>query len=255
MTSLKIESLTLSIADKLLCRDLNLKISANECWGLLGRNGVGKTSLIHSIIGIRTIDSGKVLLDSQNISELSRREVAKKIGVLFQDSIETLSATVLETIMLGRHPHVQSRIKDNLDDYALVDSVISELSLSELSDRQLSSLSGGEKQRVAIATLLAQTPNIFLLDEPSNHLDIAFQISVLDTIKSKLYERPASILMATHDINLAARFCDYFVLLLENGGHLQGSKKEVLTAENLSKAYGCKIQSIQTKENTLYYPV
>ena len=255
MTSLKIESLTLSIADKILCRDLNLKISENECWGLLGRNGVGKTSLIHSIIGIGTIDSGQVLLDSQNIGELSRREVAKEIGVLFQDSIETLPATVLETIMLGRHPHVQSRIKDNHNDYAIVDSVISELSLSELSDRQLSSLSGGERQRVAIATLLAQTPNIFLLDEPSNHLDIAFQISVLDTLTSKLHERPASILMATHDINLAARFCDYFVLLLENGGHLQGSKKEVLTAENLSIAYGCEIQSIQTKENTFYYPV
>ena len=104
MTSLKIESLTLSIADKILCRDLNLKISENECWGLLGRNGVGKTSLIHSIIGIGTIDSGQVLLDSQNIGELSRREVAKEIGILFQDSIETLPATVLETIMLGRQP-------------------------------------------------------------------------------------------------------------------------------------------------------
>ena len=255
MTSLKIESLTLSIAGNILCRNLNLKINENECWGLLGRNGVGKTSLIHSIIGIRTIDSGQILLDGQNISELSRRAVAQEIGVLFQDSIETLPATVLETIMLGRHPHVQSRIKDNRNDHAIVDSVISELSLSELRDRELVSLSGGERQRVAIATLLAQTPNIFLLDEPSNHLDIAFQISVLDTLKSKLHERPASILMATHDINLAARFCDYFVLLLENGGHLQGSREEVLTAKNLSKAYGCEIQSIQTKENTLYYPV
>ena len=222
---------------------------------MLGKNGAGKTSLIHSIVGIQASASGQILLNGRNILEIGRGALAKEIGILFQDGIETLPATVLETVMLGRHPHVQSLIRDNEDDLAIANSAISDLSLTQLSNRQLNTLSGGERQRVAIAMLLAQTPNIFLLDEPSNHLDIAFQISLLDIIKSRIGERSASMLMATHDINLAARFCDNFVLLFEDGEHLTGNREEVLTAENLSRAYGCEIQSIPTKANNLFYPV
>lgn len=255
MSSLCIESLSLSIAEKMLCKDLNIRINENECWGLLGRNGAGKTSLIHSIVGIQSITSGRVLLNGKSIQELGRGELAREIGILFQDGIDTLPATVLETVLLGRHPHAQSLIRDNDTDLAIANSAISDLALKDLSERQLDSLSGGEKQRVAIAMLLAQTPNLFLLDEPSNHLDVAFQISLLDIIKSRISERSASMLMATHDINLAARFCDYFILLFEDGEHLTGNKSEVLTAENLTRAYGCEIQSIHSGANTLYYPV
>lgn len=255
MSSLKIQSVTLSIADKILCKELSFQIEQKECWGLLGKNGAGKTSLIHSIAGLRPIDAGDVKLNSSSVYEYSRAELAKEIGILFQNGLETLPATVIETVMLGRHPHVQSMIRDSDEDLQIARQALELFSLSEFSERQIDSLSGGEKQRVAIAMLIAQEPNFFLLDEPSNHLDVAFQFLILQSLKEKLNERNASMLMATHDINLAAKFCDKIVLFLENGEFLSGDKADVLVPENLSRAYGCEIRQIGAEEFTFFYPV
>ncbi|NKB34204.1 MAG: ATP-binding cassette domain-containing protein [Pseudomonadales bacterium] len=255
MSRLEIQSLTLSIAEKLLCKDLSFTIEANECWGLLGKNGAGKTSLIHCIAGLREFDTGEIKLNDRNVAEYSRAELAREIGILFQDGLETLPATVLETVMLGRHPHVQSLFKDSNDDFEITHNALRDFSLTELCHRHLDSLSGGEKQRVAIAMLSAQSPNIFLLDEPSNHLDIAFQVNVLKVLNSTLNKRNASMLMATHDINLASRFCDKFILLFEHGEFLCGDKKEVLNQSNLSRAYDCDIQAIETDKQTLFFPI
>ncbi|MDD9891317.1 MAG: ABC transporter ATP-binding protein [Gammaproteobacteria bacterium] len=255
MSSLKIQSASLTIADKLLYADLSFQIERKEFWGLLGKNGAGKTSLIHCIAGLRSIDSGDVQLNEISVQDYSRAELAREIGILFQDGLETLPATVMETVMLGRHPHVQSMFKDSKDDLEIARHALQQFALTELSERQIDSLSGGEKQRVAIAMLIAQQPNFFLLDEPSNHLDIAFQFSILQQLKAILSARNGSMLMATHDINLAARFCDKIVLLLENGDYLCGDKMEILTPENLSLAYGCEIRQLGEEGLAFFYPV
>ena len=252
MSRIDVQSLNLSTADKVLCRDLSFSLNYRECWGLLGKNGAGKTSLIQSIAGLREFNSGTIKLNDTNIKEFRRSELAREIGILFQDGLETLPSTVLETVMLGRHPHVQSLFKDDSDDIAIAQKALTDFSLQEIQDRQINSLSGGEKQRVAIAMLTTQSPNMYLLDEPSNHLDITYQMDILNTLLRRLTEQNAGMLMATHDINLAARFCKKIILLFENGETLCGSSEEILNQENLSRAYGCEIHKVETDGRSLF---
>ncbi|GJM12304.1 MAG: hypothetical protein DHS20C12_07070 [Pseudohongiella sp.] len=254
MANLQIQSLRLQIADKILCRDLSVQIAENERWGLLGKNGAGKTTLLHSLIGQRHANQGVIQLDGRNVSDLGPRELASKVGILFQQGIEALPATVFETVMLGRHPHTQSLLWDDDKDINIARSALAAFELDHLADRSVSTLSGGEQQRLALALLVAQTPQLFLLDEPNNHLDVAFQVKLLSVLTNKLSETSASLIMATHDINLAARFCENVILMLEDGEALVGRSLDVLTEENLSRAYGCPIRSLSEGEQRLFYP-
>ena len=255
MTFLELKALTLRIGTRLLFSDLNLTVLENERWGLLGRNGAGKTTLLHSIIGLHPVESGSISINEKNIADTPRRELASTTGILFQEGISAVPATVIETVMLGRHPHVQSLLKDDAADIEIATNALRDLDLEDFSQRQVDTLSGGERQRLALAMLLAQTPKLFLLDEPSNHLDVAFQVKLLSVLEKRLSEHSASLLMATHDINLAARFCDKIILLTGNGSYVKGTRDEVLTEENLSTAYDCQIRSISGDGRKLFYPL
>ena len=255
MAFLELQSLTLRIGGKLLCTDLNLQLESNERWGLLGKNGAGKTTLLHSIIGLRPIESGNILIDGKSLQEIPRTELATKVGILYQQGMSSLPATVIETALLGRHPHVQSLLKDDPQDIEIAYQALRDLDLEEMAERQVDTLSGGEQQRLALALLITQTPKLFLMDEPSNHLDLAFQVKLLSVLESKLIEQSACLLMATHDINLAARFCDKIALFIDDSELITGTTDKVLTEENLSRAYQCKIRSIDGDGRKLFYPV
>ncbi len=255
MAKLIIQSLTLQIAGRTLCRNLNVQIAENERWALLGKNGVGKTTLLHTLIGQRKADLGSVHLDGESIYGLKQKELARKVGILFQQGIEALPATVFETVMLGRHPHTQSLLWDDARDIAIAEGALAAFDLQLLKERAVDTLSGGELQRLALAMLLAQAPQLFLLDEPSNHLDVAFQIKLLSALTAKVAETSASLIMATHDINLASRFCENVILLLDNGESIIGSSVDILTEENLSEAYGCPIKSLSDGNQRLFYPI
>lgn len=253
-STLQLRDLTLQLGDKRLCGGLTLDINAGQSWGLLGRNGAGKTTLLHCLMGIHQPVSGQILLDGVDINRLSRRQRATQMGMLFQEGMDTLPATVMETVMLGRHPHNQSLLSDSADDQAIARKALQTFDLMDLADRQIETLSGGEQQRLALAMLITQQPEFYLLDEPSNHLDVAFQIRLLSTLENTARQDHASLLMATHDINLAARFCEHIILLLPGGEHIQGMAADILTAENLSRAYECRIECLKEGELTLFYP-
>ena len=254
MANLIVQSLTLQLADKVLCRDFNVQIKEGERWGLLGKNGAGKTTLLHALIGQRVADQGSIQLDGHSIYDLKQRELASKVGILFQQGIEALPATVFETVMLGRHPHTQSLLWDDKKDIEIAENALAAFDLDQLKERAVDTLSGGELQRLALAMLLAQTPQLFLLDEPSNHLDVAFQVKLLSVLTNKISDTSASLIMATHDINLAIRFCENIILLLEGGESLVGRSVDVLTEDNLSEAYGCHIKSVSSGDHRLFYP-
>ncbi len=254
MATLQLESLTIQIADSTICRNLSVQILENERWALLGKNGAGKTTLLHSLIGQKVPRSGHILLDGKNIAELQQRELATKIGILFQQGMDALPCTVFETVMLGRHPHLQSLLRDDPKDIDIAREALAAFDLTTLAKREIDTLSGGELQRLALAMLLAQTPQIFLLDEPSNHLDIAFQVKLLSVLEEKIRENSASLLMATHDINLAARYCEKIILLSGDGSFLTGRRGEILTEENLGKAYNCPIKTMSQDGYQLFYP-
>ncbi len=254
MAALQLESLSIQIADSTVCRNLSMQILQNERWGLLGKNGAGKTTLLHSLIGQGLPSSGHILIDGKNIAELQQRELATKIGILLQQGMDVLPSTVFETVMLGRHPHLQSLLRDDPKDMDIAYEALATFDLTTLANREVNTLSGGELQRLALAMLLAQTPQVFLLDEPSNHLDIAFQVKLLSVLEEKIRENSASLLMATHDINLAARHCEKIILLLGDGDFLIGRRSEILTEENLSKAYNCPIKTMSNDSYQLFYP-
>ena len=254
MALLELKSLSLQIAGKQLCNRLDLSIERNECWGLLGKNGVGKTTLLHTILGLQPAQEGEILIDGQNTSLLNRQELARTMGILFQQGIDELPATVMETVMLGRYPHLQTLIRDTPADREIAEEALDAFELGALSNREITTLSGGERQRLALATLLTQAPDLFLLDEPSNHLDVAFQIKLLKILTDKISSASASFLMASHDINLTARFCDKILLLIDGNNYLAGDSEEILNEENLSRAYDCPIKSISQDGIQLFYP-
>ena len=264
-------SLSLRAGSRTLCCDLSFSINTGERWGLLGKNGAGKTSLLHTLAGLRTPAAGDVLLGDQNLSTLSSAHIALHIGLLLQESVDALPSTVIETALLGRHPHARGRLFDNSEDLGLAYESLRQLGIESLASRAVTSLSGGERQRLALAMLLAQQPRLLLLDEPSNHLDLGFQTQLITLLLSQAggkseattelsapnhhTPKEAAVIMATHDINLAARVCDNIVLMVSDVETLVGSAEEILTEETLGRAYDCPIARVEHKGRTLFYPV
>ena len=254
MSCLELQSLSLRIGSTIVCRDLSMSISASERWALLGKNGAGKTTLLHSILGLHKPDNGLIFVNNKPLKEFKRQELARYLGILFQDGMHAMPNTVLESVLLGRHPHTHSWLIDTESDLEMAIAALRLLDLESFAERQIDSLSGGEKQRMALAMLLAQTPKLYLLDEPSNHLDLAFQVKLIAVLDQELKKQNSSVLMATHDINLAARFCDHFLLLLGNGEFLIGNREEVLTESALTSAYGCSMQVLTSGDTQFYLP-
>lgn len=251
---LETRGLDLSIGGRTLCRDLHLQIARGQCIGVLGQNGTGKTTLLHTLLNFRSPDKGEVLLCDRPVTDWSRKELATKLGILFQNNSDEMPATVLETALLGRHPHLSSWQWENSTDVALAQSSLAKMGIDALAKREVATLSGGERQRLAMATLVTQAPLLYLLDEPGNHLDIAFQIRSLTLLRQQVIDRQLGLCMATHDINLAARFCDQILLLTGDGEFLLGPTSEVLTPANLSKAYGCGIREVSYEGGRVFFP-
>jgi len=269
MTSLlTADNLLLRAGHRTLCSGLSLKVEQGQCWGLLGKNGAGKTSLLHTLAGLRKPAEGTVLLGETPLADLRPAHIAEKIGLLLQESVDALPSTVLETALLGRHPHTKGRLFDDAEDLAIAYEALSKLGIESLAPRTVDSLSGGERQRLALAMLLAQRPRLLLLDEPSNHLDLGFQTPLINLLLSQAngsqrktappsdnVSSGAAVIMATHDINLAARVCDNIVLMIGDGETLVGNALDVLTEDNLGKAYDCPIARVKHEGRTLFYPL
>lgn len=251
---LETRALDLSIGGRSLCRDLHLKIAQGQCVGVLGQNGTGKTTLLHTLLNFRSADKGEVLLCNRPVTDWPRKKLATKLGILFQNSSDDMPATVLETALLGRHPHLGSWQWESSTDLAFAHSSLAAMGIAALAERDVTTLSGGERQRLAMATLLTQAPLLYLLDEPGNHLDIAFQVKSLALLRQQVIEKGLGLCMATHDINLAARFCDQILLLTGDGEFLLGPTDEVLTPANLSKAYGCGIRDASYEGGRVFFP-
>jgi iron complex transport system ATP-binding protein len=258
-TLLNVQGLTLHAGSRRLIDNLSFTVEAGQRWGILGRNGAGKTTLLHTLAGLREADQGAIEVANKPLAQWGKGELACLIGLLQQDHQDALPATVMETALLGRHPHAQGRFFDSGEDRKLAEQALATLGILDLADRQLVSLSGGERQRLALAMLLAQQPTLLLLDEPSNHLDLGFHSRLVELLRTETAfdgaGRPRSALLATHDINLAARLCDHFVLMLSDGETLAGPAKTVLTAEYLSQAYDCEIAQAQAQTGPLFYAV
>ncbi|MGD8430428.1 MAG: ABC transporter ATP-binding protein, partial [Ectothiorhodospiraceae bacterium] len=169
MNLLRTEALAVSVGGHTVVSDLSLSVARGQCWAILGRNGAGKTTLLHTLAGLRDADGGRLDLDGGPMTALSRRTIARRLALMPQDSSDPFPATVLETALIGRHPHLGVWEWEGPEDRERARQALAAVGLGELSDRDVTTLSGGERRRLAVATVLTQEPQIYLLDEPVNH--------------------------------------------------------------------------------------
>ena len=252
--SLNAEGLTVRAGQKPICRDFHLSIKAGEHWGILGGNGVGKTTLLHTLAGLRKPISGRIMVDDIDLENYKRVHLARKVGVLFQDSQDTFPATVKETVLTGRYPYQSFWPPEQRDDVVLADAALAQLNLTSMQDRQVDTLSGGERRRLAIATLFLQDPGLWLLDEPTNHLDFHHRIQVLNLIAQRVREGNGALLMVLHDVNLMCRYCSHAILMPGKEQMLCGEVATVINKANLENLYQHPIHEISSGGRNFYFP-
>ncbi|MCW8828818.1 MAG: ABC transporter ATP-binding protein [Gammaproteobacteria bacterium] len=244
MSLLRADNLTFGVNGRLLCKGLTFHVEAGECWGVLGPNGSGKTTLLHTLAGLHPEWEGQLTLSGRPLQQLGRRHIARQLGLLLQDSHDPFPATVQETVLSGRHPHLSRWQTEGEHDRRLAHKALERMQLCGMEQRQVQSLSGGERRRLAFATLLTQAPPLLLLDEPLNHLDLRHQQLLLATVRERCAAGDG-VIMVLHDPNQAMRYCDRVLLLEGDGNWQQGASREMLTADRLSSLYGCRIESVE----------
>ncbi|MDP2832031.1 MAG: ABC transporter ATP-binding protein [Pseudomonadota bacterium] len=250
--------LAVSIGGKQVVRGLNLALVPGQRLALLGRNGVGKTTLLHTLAGLRAPDAGEITLSGQTYAELGPRGAAKLRGLLPQHQGDAFAASVLETVLIGRHPHLSRWDWESTADEHLAREALAAVGLADLAARPIHTLSGGERQRVALATLLVQAPKLYLLDEPLAHLDLNHQIAVLELMNHRVREEvvtnPAALVMVLHDVNLAAHYSDQALLLYGEGEHQLGDSRTLLNATTLSRLYGHPLREMRDENSRWFVP-
>lgn len=254
MTQLSCQSLNVSIGGKTICNDLNLQISAGQFWGLLGPNGIGKTTLLKCLAGLSAPDLGEVLLENQNLDTLPRRAIAKLLGMLQQHTVYVFDASVMDTALTGRHPHLGYWEREGADDQLKAAAALRAVDLEGFENRSVTGLSGGEARRLAFASLMVQEAQILLLDEPTNHLDIKHQIRIMNLMESLVVNEGRSAMAALHDVNLAARYCSHILMLFGDGQWQAGTVGEMLSQQSLEKLYQCEVESVTTANGIRFLP-
>jgi iron complex transport system ATP-binding protein len=246
--------LAVSIGGKQVVRGLNLALPPGQRLAILGRNGVGKTTLLHTLAGLLNADGGGVELAGQTYAALGPRGAARLRGLLPQHQGDAFAASVLETVLVGRHPHLSRWDWESGADEGLAREALAAVGLADLAARSIHTLSGGERQRVALATLLVQQPGLYLLDEPLAHLDLNHQIAVLELMTRRARDEGAALIMVLHDVNLAARFSDQALLLYGDGEYQLGDSDTVLDAASLSRLYGHPLRVMEDGAQRWFVP-
>lgn len=234
---LSANSLALSYNGHNVVEDFNLSIAPKTIVGLIGPNGSGKTTILRALAGLIEPRAGAALVEGTRASTLDKRLRARKVGWVPQQENAAWPLTVVEVVRLGRAPHRGWLMPFTEKDMQIVEHALARADLLDLKHRPVNKLSGGEFQRVLIARVLAQEPEALLLDEPTASLDVHHQVQVLDLVRDLVHEKGLSVVMAIHDLNLAARYCDQLVLLHQGRQVSVGAPEEVLTPENLRAVF------------------
>ncbi|HEY1898308.1 MAG TPA: ABC transporter ATP-binding protein [Steroidobacteraceae bacterium] len=250
-SSLRASNLGVSAGERRLVTGLTVSYAPGEFVAILGRNGCGKTLTLHTLAGLRPPLAGEVELEGQPLTRLSRRNIARRLGVLTQDLEDGFASTVLESLLIGRHPHLALLEREGPEDRRLAQAALVRVGLPGFADRSAETLSGGEQRRCAMAALLTQDPQIYLLDEPSNHLDPQQQLAVLGLFKEET-RRGRTVIAILHDPTLAARFADSALLLYGDGNWLAGPATQVLNASALSQLYETPLTEVSAGSRRVF---
>ena len=245
------ENLRIVVEERVLVEALTISVRRGELLGVLGQNGSGKTLTMHTLAGLRTSATGRVLLDGADVRSLSRQAIARRLALLPQHVDDIFPATVLDTAMIGRHPHIGRFQWESTQDLAIGRAALAAVDLDGLARRDVLTLSGGERRRLAIAQVLAQQPDVFLLDEPTNHLDPQHQLDALRLFRRRA-DDGAGVIATLHDVNLAVRFADRCLLLYGDGRWDLGATCDVLDERRLSQLYQTGMEAVEWRDMRLF---
>ncbi|ROR34998.1 ABC transporter ATP-binding protein [Inmirania thermothiophila] len=252
---LQARGLTVRVGACTACRGLDLDLRPGERWAVLGRNGAGKTTLLLTLAGLHPAAAGEVRLADRPLAALPRREIARRLGLLPQDDADPFPATVLETVLLGRHPHMDPWRGETGADLDAARAALARVGLAGLEGRNVRTLSGGERRRVALATLLAQDPAVALMDEPTGHLDLHQQVALLaETVCWAREGAGRALVMVLHDPALAWRACTHALLLHGDGAWTAGPVGEVLETACLARLYGHPLHRADGPDGPVWWP-
>ncbi len=244
-------NLRVSVAGRILVDALDLDVARGELIAVLGQNGSGKSLTMHTLAGLRAAESGTVELNGMDVAAADRQQTAKYLALLPQHVDDIFPATVLDTALIGRHPHIGRLNWESEADIECALAALSSVDLAGLASRDVLTLSGGERRRLAIAQVLTQQPQLFLLDEPTNHLDPQHQLEALRLFREKA-DDGAAIIASLHDVNLAVRFADRCLLLYGDGRWDLGPASDILDTTRLSALYTTAMDAVDWRGRKLF---
>lgn len=251
--TLESRALCLRVPGRELLRGLDAAFGSSRVIALLGRNGAGKSTLLHAMAGLRTPDAGEIRLHGRPLGSWPRRELARQLALLPQSAEDPFPGTVLETALVGRHPHLSFWQWETDTDREIAQQTLAEMDLAGLEERDVATLSGGERRRLAIAAVLAQDPMVYLLDEPIQQLDPQHELAVLARFR-KLADTGRTVVMSLHDAGVAVRYADDALLISGNGEWTFGPCAQVLDEESIGRLYGIAVRELRWDTGRTFVP-
>ena len=242
---LKIENVSVGYGGENILRNINLEANQGEILCLIGKNGSGKTTLLRGITGLLPLRGGTISFNGEDLSGMDPRKRARLISVVPQAAGLPSGYTVYETVSHGRTPYLNWYGKLSPADKQIIDHAISITGLQEFADKEVSSLSGGEQQRVILARALTQASPVMILDEPTNFLDLHYQIALLELEREICKADKLTVIVIIHDLNLAARFADRIAILDHGTIAETGEPETVLREDLLSEVYGTPVRVLR----------
>lgn len=252
---IRLENVQLGYDGRLVLSDLNLEIAPGEVFGLVGPNGSGKTTLLRAISGRLSPQAGAIYLDCRRLNQLSPKELARELAALEQEISCSFDFTVREIVELGRLPHRARWQRLSAKDHAIITRALALTHTLEFSNRTIQSLSSGERQRVWLALALAQEPKVLLLDEPTAHLDLNYQVEIMELVRSLAEDQRLTVLISLHDLNLALRYTDRLALLGEGRIIAIGEPERVLTAELIAQVFRTRVRIVDGTGERYIVPI
>jgi ABC-type cobalamin/Fe3+-siderophores transport system ATPase subunit len=233
----RISDVAFAYGDRAILRDVSFAVPRGHIVGLLGPNGSGKTTLLRIIAGTLVPDRGRVEIEGVSVASMTRRDIARRIAVVPQETHSTFDFTVEEIVLMGRYPHLGAFELEGPNDRAIADEALRATGMHALASRRFATLSGGEKQRVVIAGALAQASDALLLDEPTASLDLGAQLDIAALLARLHRDRGTTMVVCTHDLNFAASLCAELVLIRDGRILARGQTAEVLTPASVTALY------------------
>jgi iron complex transport system ATP-binding protein len=238
---------------RVILDNVSINISRGHFYGIIGQNGSGKTSLLRHLLKLLPVTQGKVTLDSVSLNCINNRQAALKMSLVPQNTVIESDYTGADIVAMGRTPHKKRFEPENENDRKIIDDSMKKANCYSYRNENISSLSGGESQRVIIARAIAQQAGYMFLDEPIAHLDIKNQVELMETLKRLNKDENVTVIAVLHDLNLAAQYCDRLIMMKDGKVYAQGETSKICNGSNLKNVYGISFEEVRRADGSIVY--